>query len=296
LDQEDFAAFTTIAVSSGVLYDEYQQRTIPPHPVPKSVGWGRKADATVLVATTLGTPGVKVPVGPGVKEPVGPTPATPTPSPKVSGTTKPTTSSTGTSHGPVVDPLGDMRAEVDQDSMRVVVPDRAVAKPDHATIDEVCGTGIKWCPALDWMLSHVTPIGADGQPLKEVKSANGERAANQQYRDIVKGSRTVYVGKGKKKKKQMVGVVVDVNLELSGLRGKPVLLSWSLWRKGGTKQIYGTWLNENLAYELKAGSERDSASVNFWIPLPKGKGSYVVRSKLIKDGQSLATVDSEPIS
>jgi hypothetical protein len=97
---------------------------------------------------------------------------------------------------------------------------------------------------------------------------------------------------GKQSKGEPVGVVVSADLELVGLRGKPVMLSWSMWQQGGRKRLYGNWLNRNLAYRLKATTDHDTATLDLWIPLPKSSGPYFVRVALTTAGTRLAGADS----
>jgi hypothetical protein len=96
-------------------------------------------------------------------------------------------------------------------------------------------------------------------------------------------------------RKEPLGVVVSVDVELAGLRDKPVLLSWSMWQKNGTtRRLYGNWLNRNLAYRLKASTDRDTATLDLWIPLPKPPGPYFVRMQLTASGSARASTDSQP--
>ncbi len=137
------------------------------------------------------------------------------------------------------------------------------------------------------VLRSINPTNDDGTPMAPAKKA-------EVVRQVVKGSRTTWVKKTRKR--EMVGAVINVNVELIGLRGKRVLLSWQFWRGDGHTQVYGNWLNDNYAYEIIPGSNHDSAALNFWIPMPKKKGPYFIRTKLTKDGQPLATIDSKPIA
>jgi hypothetical protein len=89
-------------------------------------------------------------------------------------------------------------------------------------------------------------------------------------------------------------VVVTADLELAGLRGRPVLLSWSMWQKGGKVRLFGDWLNSNLAYRLEATSDRDTTSLDLWIPLPKSPGPYLVRVNLTAAQSPLASAESQP--
>jgi hypothetical protein len=91
-----------------------------------------------------------------------------------------------------------------------------------------------------------------------------------------------------------LGAVVTANVELVGLRGEPVLLSWSIWQVGGTERLYGQWLTTNPAYQLTATRERDTTAVNLWIPLPTAPGPYLVRLDLMLGGSPLTSEDTHP--
>jgi hypothetical protein len=97
---------------------------------------------------------------------------------------------------------------------------------------------------------------------------------------------------GEKPKGEPLGVVVSADLELAGLRGKPVLLSWSMWQQGGKKRLYGNWLNNNLAYRLKATTDQDTTTLDLWVPLPKSRGPYFIRVSLTTAESVLASADS----
>jgi hypothetical protein len=113
----------------------------------------------------------------------------------------------------------------------------------------------------------------------------------QRQDELFKTMRTVKVARTHKA--DPVGVVVTADVELAGLRGKDVRLSWAMWQKNGDT-LGPDWLTEHLAYRMKATSEDDTASFDFWIPLPKSPGSYFVRSRLSTGTATLATADSEP--
>ncbi|WP_249997529.1 hypothetical protein [Actinoplanes sp. M2I2] len=236
-------SFRTVVVTSGVSYEEYQQRLVPPHPF----GHG--------LALAAATPSPAGPADAGQ-------PASGEPFLKQE------------------QPAGD--------SVRLVVPDTEPEATSEAkvTAARACaGQRLNRCGEVAESLARVRQAAADGRPQSSAQS----RAT---VKRIIKGSRTRLTNSGKK---QMVGAVVDVNLDIEGLRGKTVALSWSLWQGPGTEtRIYGSWLNENLAYELTATSDHDTASVSFWIPLPKADGPYFLRSKLTRAGEAMATSDSQP--
>jgi hypothetical protein len=99
---------------------------------------------------------------------------------------------------------------------------------------------------------------------------------------------------GEEPRREPLGVVISADLELAGLRGKPVLLSWSMWQQGGKKRLYGNWLNRNLAYRLEATTDRDTTSLDLWVPLPKSPGPYFIRVNLAAGESLLASADSQP--
>jgi hypothetical protein len=105
---------------------------------------------------------------------------------------------------------------------------------------------------------------------------------------ILKDSRTVGGGR------EPIGVLVSADVELAGLHGKPVTLTWSMYQVDGETRLHGNWLNENLAYLLQARSNRETTSVDLWIPLPLAPGSYCIRIELASDGSPLASRDSPP--
>jgi hypothetical protein len=59
-----------------------------------------------------------------------------------------------------------------------------------------------------------------------------------------------------------VGVVVSADVELNGLRGKTVSLTWSMWQTDGKTRLHGQWLNENLAYNLRPTTGKDTTTVD----------------------------------
>jgi hypothetical protein len=92
--------------------------------------------------------------------------------------------------------------------------------------------------------------------------------------------------------KDPLGELVSVNLELVGLRGQPVLLSWSIFQEDGHTNLFGTWLRDFVAYRLEATTNDDTATLEMWIPLPKLPGPYFIHLSLTTDGAGLTSVNS----
>ena len=91
-----------------------------------------------------------------------------------------------------------------------------------------------------------------------------------------------------------MGELVSVNLELVGLQGQPVLLSWSIFQEGGSNHLSGNWLGNFVAYRLEATTNDDTGTLEMWIPLPKQHGPYFIRLTLTTGGENLASMNSDP--
>jgi hypothetical protein len=93
-----------------------------------------------------------------------------------------------------------------------------------------------------------------------------------------------------------MGELVSVDMELAGLQGQPVLLSWSIFQQdGGQNHLSGNWRGNFIAYRLKATTNDDTGAVEMWIPLPRQPGPYLVRVTITTTGGiSLASLDSGP--
>ena len=109
------------------------------------------------------------------------------------------------------------------------------------------------------------------------------------------GGGTGNPGGGTSTKIQPLGELINVNLELSGLQGQQVFLSWSIFPKNGVNHLSKNWLGEFIAYRLVATTNDDTGSLQLWVPLPKQLGSYFVHVNLMTaEGVNLASMDSNP--
>ncbi|HEX7462861.1 MAG TPA: hypothetical protein VF317_11880, partial [Dermatophilaceae bacterium] len=57
------------------------------------------------------------------------------------------------------------------------------------------------------------------------------------------------------RKKEPLGVLLTANVELVGLRGQAVLVTWRIYQAGGTTALFGKWLGTTAAYRLVAGTD-----------------------------------------
>ena len=281
-DVEDAAAITAVA-RPGVLLREYSQRFVPPHPQPVSIR---------RLANVEPSPDVTDPGDGSDEETADPENSEPaTGEATITASTGPESPATSES-AVLVQPFPHAPAKLDSSNLLVIpVPEKTGNRPlvPHVLeqIDDLGrGLGLPDADAGTVASLMATSVLTDtrntaGTPDETV----AERAVE------LKHMRTVKI-KGTKKR-ELVGVVVSVNMELSGLRGKEVMLSWSMWQDEGSRRLYDGWLNERLAYRLKPTTNHDTASLDFWIPLPKQKGSYTVRARLAVSDITLVTAETE---
>lgn len=95
-------------------------------------------------------------------------------------------------------------------------------------------------------------------------------------------------------KRDPVGALVTVNMDLQGLRGQHLLLFWRLFPKAGTRPLPHGWWKTTVAYRLTPGTDHDSASVDMWVPVPKAKGPYTINLIMALEGNDarLASYDT----
>lgn len=92
--------------------------------------------------------------------------------------------------------------------------------------------------------------------------------------------------------REPIGALVTASVVLTGLRGRTAQLTWSMWPAGGGDRLVGGWFDSHLAYRLRPDTDRDTATVDLWVPLPAAAGPYVVDVDLHVDGVRLANTRS----
>jgi hypothetical protein len=200
------------------------------------------------------------------------------------------TSSTGTAPPSMTGPPATPDARVLSPSTPLVVPSRLKREDARTLSDKVVQRAKDQVPGCEENpdCEDVANAMGIGHALDLEGNLVAPGVAAERVVKVLKDARTT-------QRKEPLGVVVSVDVELAGLRGKPVLLSWSMWQKNGTtRRLYGNWLNRNLAYRLKASTDRDTATLDLWIPLPKPPGPYFVRMQLTASGSARASTNSQP--
>lgn len=133
------------------------------------------------------------------------------------------------------------------------------------------------------LLSHAVIITDKGKGVKPGDAV--DRVVS-----LLGESRTV--GGRSDGKVEPLGVLVSANVELVGLRGRPILLSWSVLKESGAAPLPETWRTSMFGYQLRATSEHDTGTVDIWVPMPKAPGQYLVRLTLSTEDARLTSADS----
>jgi hypothetical protein len=184
----------------------------------------------------------------------------------------------------VIDPpAGSRQVEVNQQYVRVM---RYLRQRDPSPAWDDCSQDLSTCPALPAMRSMA--YGPDGKPVPP-------EVAAERILEVFRDTRTSSEESGPS---EALGVFVTADLELIGLRGREVKLSWLMYGggKGRNKRLHGNWLNANLAYSLKPQSEDDTSTVAIWVPLPRSAGPFRVHVLLKVDGVLVAHKKSKKFS
>ncbi|MEV4702431.1 hypothetical protein [Actinoplanes sp. NPDC049316] len=274
-DVEDAAAFTGITVVEGVPFSEYKQSLVAPHPPAQGLG------ALTVVARAQAQPTPEVSASTETAAPPDGTTTTGTVEPPATtGAPQPGDDQVVPLFGPTTTSPHTPAATVAMETPRMGVARSAMLRV-HREVQAACSE------RLDPRFCDTTM-----RAITELDMANGNNADEAVARQVamVKNLRTTRPSRGAKP--EPVGAVVTAGVDLRGLRGRPVHLTWSLWEKNKDTQLYRQWLNDRLAYRMTASSDHDTASLDFWIPLPDSRGSFVVRSRLVSGESTLADVAS----
>jgi hypothetical protein len=142
-------------------------------------------------------------------------------------------------------------------------------------------------------LAIVNVVAGDGKGMKVTPGAAAKRLAellaDTRSTNVESGNRN----EGSRNEGDLMGELVSVNFELTGLRDRPILLSWLIFQKGGRSHLFGKWLDNFVAYRLQATTDNDTGTLEMWIPLPKVPGPYFIHLNLAADGANIASADSD---
>ena len=97
---------------------------------------------------------------------------------------------------------------------------------------------------------------------------------------------------GEADQKDPRGWVVAVNLDVSGLKDVPLLLTWSL----DGLDVPVNWAATNVAYRLTPTTDHDAGSVEVWVPNLVQPGDYNVNLELARESDGTVLTRSQPVS
>ena len=92
---------------------------------------------------------------------------------------------------------------------------------------------------------------------------------------------------------QPLGVVVNFNVSLTGFSGSTVDIRWSLFGPG-SGNTPGDWATGQTVLEVAAEAEKDTASDEFWVPLPRETGPYSLRIGVYDEDGDRLDYEDEP--
>jgi hypothetical protein len=163
----------------------------------------------------------------------------------------------------------------------------------------------------DWAYRH-TPAGQPvlvipkEQTLESLSFADSKDAstpgdaevAAKQLAVVFHHTRTKLVEQGSTGATRPVPVGADVNFDLTleGLTGRRVTVRWSLYRAHGDRPLPRDWLRNRKVLVAHARAATDEESGEFWVPLPRSRGSYFIRLGAYDDAGRITYVDSHRFS
>jgi hypothetical protein len=125
-------------------------------------------------------------------------------------------------------------------------------------------------------LNAIAKSAAPGQgvsPARDVK----------RVRRVLAGTRSQLGPDGKR---LPMGMMVSVDVTLTGMSGEPVEVYWSMLSADTTRALPQPWLRNTRAATLHPRAERAQLQKDLWLPLPRERGRYKARITLVdEDGE-----------
>jgi hypothetical protein len=95
-------------------------------------------------------------------------------------------------------------------------------------------------------------------------------------------------------KTEPVGAAVNFNLTLDNLKGRTIIVRWSMYELGAGSPLPHDWLVNRRIYRERVDRSSQTVSRQFWVPLPRRKGPYFVRLTAWEGDNRLDYHDSKP--
>lgn len=277
-DVEEDAEITSISFVP-VALSEYEYRA--PNITMRSLGKNVEYDLAALPLSTSMEPPSGTPAGPTP-------PATSTPStPPTATSTETSATATPSETSPTVSPTETTSGASPSESS----PTGVAAATEYEEVVDEKELAYYVLPDADQpeaapmeSLVETVSIDAHGDPVSK------EVAARRLVR-VLGHTRTVAQSDGRL---DPLGVLVDANLHLQGLRDRTLDLRWSIYELGASGGLSVKWLREVEASHVIGHSDDYTVAVDFWVPMPKRRGDYVLRLTVTDGDTRLHTKLSDP--
>jgi hypothetical protein len=143
-------------------------------------------------------------------------------------------------------------------------------------VDPKCGLGPVLPIRFEEEEGAVSDEGEEGAVSDDEEGLVSPEAVARRLTEIFHGTRTrpVLPDRGKR---QMVGVTVNFKISMTGFDDGTADIRWSLYSAKSGVPVPRDWLRFRRALSLRGEAEKDSASSEFWVPVPKATGPFFIR-------------------
>jgi hypothetical protein len=100
--------------------------------------------------------------------------------------------------------------------------------------------------------------------------------------ETFKGARERRV-RGSASRREFVGVTVNFNITMTGLRGDTADVRWSLHRARRDASLPSAWRDSRSVFLPHSAATKDTGSGQFWVPLPREKGPFFIRIEVYSE-------------
>lgn len=261
------AELSRVSIQPGMTLEEYAIRQQEPRSAGGEPTAAVRSGATLMISAPA-EPSAPVPATATPKTPTTPTTTTPTTTTKTT-TTPTTTTPSGKEDGPVV---GRTLSPAARESLSRGVTDAIEATPQPVVLAPACRENpLAEACGLSSIASAMELARAPGA----IDTVSQVGVARQLAR-VFRGTRTVR-SPDDPSKRELVGAAVDFNLALTGFRARSAQVRWSLYSARQGVRVPRAWLHNQRVMLLRGEADRDSASGQFWVPIPQLRGPFFIR-------------------
>jgi hypothetical protein len=153
-------------------------------------------------------------------------------------------------------------------------PDEATAELDQ---QYDMGRGCSGDPAGGrCALTAIAKSAGGGQGVSPARSIG-------RVRRVLAGTRSQLGPDGKR---HPMGMMVSVDVTLTGMSGEPIELYWSMLSADTSRALPQSWLRNTRSATLHPHAEQAQLQKDLWLPLPRERGRYRARITLLnEDGE-----------